>query len=56
VQQNVVGLERGIGFQFAAPVAIFMLLRKKIFAGGVMLAATRLARSSILPKRSWVPM
>ena len=34
VQQNVIGFERGIGFEFAAPVAFFVLLRKKKFASG----------------------
>src|SRR5947209_19595376 len=29
VQQNVIGLEGGIGFEFAAPVAILVLLRKQ---------------------------
>src|SRR5271155_2862455 len=32
MQQDVVGLEAGIGFQFTAPVAILVLLREKIFA------------------------
>ena len=31
VQQNVIGLERGIGFEFAAPVAVRVLLREKKF-------------------------
>jgi hypothetical protein len=35
VQQNVVRLEGGIGFQFAAPVAVFVLLREKIFTSGI---------------------
>jgi hypothetical protein len=29
VQQNVIRLERGVRFKFAAPVPLFMLLRKK---------------------------
>ncbi len=32
MQQDVIGLQAGIGFQFSAPVAIFVLLREKIFA------------------------
>ena len=35
VQQDVVRLERGVGFQLSAPIAFFVLLRKKIFARGV---------------------
>ena len=34
VQQNVIGLERGVGFQFAAPVAILVLRGEKKLAGG----------------------
>ncbi len=30
MQQNVIGLQRGIGFQFAAPAAVFVLLREQI--------------------------
>jgi len=32
VQQDVVGLQRGVGFQFAAPVALFVLLGEQPFA------------------------
>ena len=32
VQQDVIGLERGIGFEFAAPVPFLVLLREEIFA------------------------
>ena len=35
VQDDVVGFERGIGFQFAAPVTIFVLLGKQAVAGAV---------------------
>ena len=34
VQQDVVGFERGVGFEFAAPVAIFVLLGEQIFLRG----------------------
>ena len=30
VQKNVVGLKSGVGFQLAAPVAVFVLLRKEV--------------------------
>jgi hypothetical protein len=53
MQQNVIGLERGIGFQFAAPISTFVLGREKKAAGGSMAAPTRLAKPSIFPKRSW---
>ena len=33
VQQDVVRFERGIGLEFSAPVAFFVLLREKIFLG-----------------------
>ena len=52
VQQNVIRLERRIGFEFAAPVPIFVLLREKILARRRDRRVTRLASSSILPKRS----
>ena len=52
VQQNVVGLERGVGFEFAAPVAVLVLLGEKPIAAASIAAATRLAKSSIFPKRS----
>jgi hypothetical protein len=35
VQQNVVGFEGGVGFQFAAPVAVFVLLGEKNFARAI---------------------
>jgi len=35
VQDDVVRFERGIGFQFAAPVTLFVLLRKEAVAGAV---------------------
>jgi hypothetical protein len=35
VEQNVVGLERGIGFQFTAPIPLRVLLRKKESAGPI---------------------
>ena len=35
VQQNVIRLKGGIGFQFAAPVATFALLRKQPLACSV---------------------
>ncbi len=35
VQQDVIGLEGGIGLEFAAPVAVFVLLGEKITAGGI---------------------
>src|SRR3984957_20114459 len=34
VQQNVVRLQRGIRLELPAPVALFMLLREKIFSRG----------------------
>jgi hypothetical protein len=33
VQQNVIRFEGSIGFEFSAPVAIFVLLREEIFPG-----------------------
>ena len=35
VQQDVIGFERGIGFQFAAPVAFFVLLGEQAVARAV---------------------
>ncbi len=35
VQQDVVGLESGVGFEFATPVAFFVLLREEKFAGRI---------------------
>ena len=35
VQDDVVGFERGIGFQLAAPVTLFVLLGKEAVAGAV---------------------
>jgi hypothetical protein len=33
VEQNVIGLEGGVGFEFAAPVSLVVLLREKKLAG-----------------------
>jgi hypothetical protein len=52
VEQNVIGLEGGIGFQFAAPIALLVLLREKKLAGIIDAPETRLNKPSILPKRS----
>ena len=52
VQQNVIRLEGGVGFEFAAPVSFFMLLREKIFPRRSDRRATRLPSPSIFPKRS----
>jgi len=35
VQQDVIGFEGGIGFEFAAPVSVFVLLGEKPVAGAV---------------------
>ena len=35
MQHDVVGFEGGIGFQFAAPVAFFMLLGEQAVAGAI---------------------
>jgi len=35
VKQDVIGFERGVGFELASPVAIFVLLGEKPFAGAV---------------------
>ncbi len=35
VQENVVGFERGVGFQLAAPVAFFVLLGEEAIARAV---------------------
>jgi hypothetical protein len=35
VQQDVIGLKCGIGFQFATPVAIFVLLGEELLAGAI---------------------
>jgi hypothetical protein len=35
VQQDVIGFESGIGFEFAAPVAVLVLLGEKPFARAV---------------------
>jgi hypothetical protein len=34
VEQNVIRLEGGVGFEFAAPVAILVLCGEEKFAGG----------------------
>ena len=53
MQQDVVGNQRGVGAQFAAPVAFFAVLdaRTGTCREASMAAATRLLMSSILPKR-----
>ena len=33
MQQDVIGFESGIGLELAAPVAVFVLLGEKLFAG-----------------------
>ena len=35
MEQDVIGFEGGIGFQFSAPVTLFVLLREKIVAGRI---------------------
>src|SRR5215469_12733042 len=35
MHQNVIGFETAVGFELAAPVAIFVLLREQPFAGSV---------------------
>src|SRR5208337_4041621 len=35
MEQNVIGFEGGVGFQFSAPVTLFVLLREKILAGRI---------------------
>ena len=35
VEQNVIGFEGGIGFEFSAPVTLFVLLREKIVASRI---------------------
>ena len=35
MQQDVIGFEGGIGFQFPAPVTLFVLLREKILASRI---------------------
>ena len=35
VQQDVVGFEGSVGFEFATPVALIVLLREEEFAGGI---------------------
>src|SRR5580658_6689201 len=34
VEENVIGLEGGVGFEFAAPIAFVVLRGKEEFAGG----------------------
>ena len=50
VQQNVIRLERGIGFELAAPVPFLMLLRKQKLPRRRDRRAHALPSSSIFPK------
>ena len=52
VQQDVIGLERGVGFELPAPVSFFMLLREKILPRGGDRCADAAPSPSIFPKRS----
>ena len=35
VHQDVIGFERGVGFEFATPISVLMLLRKEPPAGRI---------------------